>query len=101
MVNASIATLPFLAVRTVLTILLAEEIGPDFYWLSPGVYVTGFMQLLMEAVVLSVLVVCGIFYSTRMKKGHYRGDGQELIRRSRMEEEQANGMELGTLPSER
>lgn len=68
---ASVAALSFLLVRVVYTILTSfcTSRTSDFYFANVNVYVTAFMQFLMEAVVVAIFATAGLLTPQTAKEG--------------------------------
>ena len=69
LVDAGVAALPFLLVRIVYAVIVSFTTDPnsDFYAASVNVYISAFMQFLMEAIVVVIFVTAGLMTPKRQK----------------------------------
>jgi len=66
--GACIAALPCLLVRVIFTVFVAfAKPGSAFYWLNVNIYITAFMQFLMEALVCIFYLIAG-YLTPQMEK---------------------------------
>ncbi len=60
LVYAGLAALPFLTVRIIYTILVAFDVNKNFFYRDTNIYVTAFMQFMMEAIVVIIFIATGL-----------------------------------------
>lgn len=70
LVDAAVAALPFLLVRVVYTVIVSFSTSPSsiFYFRSVNVYVSAFMQFLMEAFTVVIFIVAGLLTPKREER---------------------------------
>ncbi|KAK3052692.1 hypothetical protein LTR09_006174 [Extremus antarcticus] len=70
LIDAGLAALPFLLVRILYTVIVAfAKEGSVFYFSDVDVYVSAFMQFLMEAFVVVIFIVAGLLTPKQDKEG--------------------------------
>lgn len=98
LVPAIISTIPFFVVRVTYTLLKAYNSEVKYFWLRRNVYVTSFMQFVMEAFIFTILVVTGLFIASRPRMGDYRGTGVQIIHAGGKKETPTQGQRTSTAP---